>query len=107
MSALTQGPQPPITAEQVDEWMSAMTRKRKDVHALLQEPLYNTRRDQAVMDLGCLLEEALEEVRVLSASLRAESQALRARAAALRERSTEIQKRPTPSASQCRRTAGG
>ena len=100
MSALAYGPQNPVTAQQVDEWMSVMHQKRRALHPLLQEPLYSTRRDQAVIALGTLLQEALEEVHVLSASLREESQALRARAAALREHSTALTTRPIPVVAQ-------
>jgi hypothetical protein len=43
-----------------------------------------------------LLQEAIEEVRVVSAALREESQALRAHASALRDHATEVLERSAP-----------
>src|SRR5262249_62182692 len=71
------GPQKPIIAEQVEEWLQAINRKRLELSLHAMEPLYNTRRELAVMELSHLLQEAIEEVRVVSASLREQSQAIR------------------------------
>jgi hypothetical protein len=90
MAMSSNGPQQPFTATQIQDWVSATKRKRLELHLLAAEPLYNTRREWAFMEMSHLLQEAIEEVYVISASLREESEALRARAARLREHSTEI-----------------
>jgi hypothetical protein len=71
------GPQKPIIAEQVEEWLQAIHRKCLELSLHALEPLYNTRRELAVMEMSHLLQEAIEEVRVVSASLRDQSQAIR------------------------------
>jgi hypothetical protein len=71
------GPQKSVTAAQVEEWLQAIGRKRLELSLHAMEPLYNTRRDLAVMEMPYLLQEAIEEVRVVSASLREQSQAIR------------------------------
>jgi hypothetical protein len=101
MSTPSDRPATPCTAGQIDDWIYATSKKRLDLHLLAAEPLYNTLREQAFMEMSNLLKEAIEEVRVVSASLRDESKALRAHAAELRERSAEIIERPTPLATPC------
>src|SRR5207247_11443088 len=70
------GRQKPMTAKQVEEWMNTINRKRLDLTLHALEPLYNTRRELAIVEMSHLLQEAIEEVRVVSASLREQSQAI-------------------------------
>jgi hypothetical protein len=56
------------------------------------EPLYNTRRELAIMEMSHLLQEAIEEVRVVSASLREQSQAIRDYSSAVRAYSQQLEK---------------
>ena len=86
------GPQKPIIAEQVEEWLQAVNRKCLELSLHALEPLYNTRRELAVMEMAHLLQEALEEVRVVSASLREQSQAIRDYSSEVRVYSQQLEK---------------
>ena len=100
------GPQKPVTARQVEEWLQAIHRKRLELSLHAMEPLYNTRRELAVMEMSQLLQEAIEEVRVVSAALREQSQALRDRSSAVRAYSQHLEKQSEwhqekPSIAEC------
>jgi maltooligosyltrehalose synthase len=84
--------QKPVTAEQVEEWLQAINRKRLELSLHAMEPLYNTRRELAVMEMSHLLQEAIEEVRVVSASLREQSQAIRDYSSEVRAYSRYLEK---------------
>jgi predicted nucleic acid-binding Zn-ribbon protein len=86
------GPQKPVTAQQVEEWLQAVNRKCLELSLHAMEPLYNTRRELAVMEMSHLLQEAIEEVRVVSASLREQSQAIRDHSSAVRAYSQYLEK---------------
>lgn len=90
MSTPANEPQQPLTAAQIDAWLSATSLKHMQLYLQGIEPLYNTRRDECFLEMSALLRETIEEVRVVSASLREESTALRAHASELREHSTEL-----------------
>jgi len=96
MSTLSNGPEKPIAVEQVEDWIYAASRKRLELHLLATEPLYNSLRARAFIEMSTLLNDAIEEVRVISASLREESKELRAHAAKLREYSERLQESPKP-----------
>ena len=87
------GPQKPIIAEQVEEWLQAIHRKCLELTLHAMEPLYNTRRELAVMEMSHLLQEAIEEVRVVSASLREQSQAILDHSSEVRAYSQQLEKR--------------
>src|SRR5262245_21027314 len=91
MSTSSHGPDKPITLERVEDWINATRRKRLGLHLLATEPRNSTRRHDAFMHMSELLKEAIEEVRVISASLREESEELRAKASRLREHSERLQ----------------
>jgi len=93
MALPSNGPQQPCTVTQKQDWVSAPKRKHLELPLLAAEPLYNTRREWAFMEMSKLLVEAIEEVRVRNAELREESQQLRARLAELQEESTRLQER--------------
>src|SRR5262250_3309272 len=84
MPVPSNGPQQSFTSQEVDAWLLAATEK----HAELQ-------RQEAFADISALLQEAFEEVRVISASLRDGSQVARGESAALRARSNQLMKRGT------------
>jgi hypothetical protein len=85
------GPQKPVTARQVEEWLQAVNRKCLELSLHAMEPLYNTRRELAVMEMSHLLQEAIEEVRVVSASLREQSQAIRDHSSEVRAYSQHLE----------------
>ena len=87
MSTLTHGLQPSFTLPEIQAWIDTMKQKCSDVSLLATEPLYNSRREWAILEMSTLLAEAIEEVRVMSASLQEDSTALRSRATALRQHS--------------------
>ena len=100
------GPQNPIIAEQVEEWLQAIHRKCLELSLHALEPLYNTRRELAIMEMSHLLQDAIEEVRVVSASLREQSQAIRDHSSAVRAYSKQLEKQSKlhqekPSIAQC------
>jgi hypothetical protein len=100
------GPQTPVTAQQVEEWLQAIHRKCVELSLHAMEPLYNTRRELAVMEMSHLLQEAIEEVRVVSASLREQSQAILDHSSEVRAYSQQLEKRSKlhqekPSIVQC------
>ena len=90
MSTLTHGLQPSFTLPEIQAWIDTMKQKRSDVSLLAAEPLYNSRREWAILEMSTLLAEAIEEVRVISASLHDDSQTLRTRATELRHHSTAL-----------------
>lgn len=90
MSTPLHGPSKSFTLPDIQTWIDTAKRKRYNLHLLAADPLYNTRREWAFMEMSQLLAEAIEEVRVLSASLQEDSTELRSRATALREHSTAL-----------------
>ena len=91
MSTPSPGPGKPITLEQVEDWIDTTRRKRLGLHLLATEPWNSTRRHDAFIHMSELLKEAIEKVRVISASLREGSEELRAKASRLREDSERLQ----------------
>jgi hypothetical protein len=100
MSTPTNGLQPSFTLPEIQAWIETTNRRRDDLYLLAAEPLYNTRREWALREMSQLLAEAIEEVRVSSASLQDDSQALRSRAATLRHHSHALIERGR-STSEC------
>ena len=89
-------PQKAVTAEQVEEWLQAITRKRLELSLHAMEPLYNSRRELAIMEMSYLLQEAIEEVRVVCASLREQSQAILDHSSAVRAYAKHLVKQSKP-----------
>ena len=100
MSTPLTGLQPSFTLPEIQAWIETTNRRRDDLYLLAAEPLYNTRREWALREMSQLLAEAIEEVRVISASLQDDSQALRSRAATLRHHSHALIERGR-STSEC------
>lgn len=92
MSTPLDNPEMPVTATQVETWLTTMNQKRFALYARTKEPHV-----QAVVfwEAADLLSEAIEEVRVISAALREQSDVLLHRASALREHANELGQRPT------------
>ena len=67
------GDAPAVTLSQIEVWIAHARRMHEALHAQAMEPLYNTRRDLAIIGLSTLLLEAIEEVRVISTALREQS----------------------------------
>src|SRR5205809_5597257 len=95
MPTPSKGTRTSCTIPDIQEWKDTTKRKGIALHLLAAEPLYNTRREWAFLEMSTLLHEAIEEVRVLSASLQEHSTALHARVTGLRERSTALLDRGT------------
>ena len=95
MPSPASGPQKPVTAEQVEEWLQAINSKRLELTLHAMEPLYNTRRELAVMEMSHLLQEVIEEIRVVSASLREQSQAILDHSSEVRAYSKHLATRST------------
>src|SRR5262249_35749912 len=82
--------QQPFTLSEIQAWIDTAKKKRDDLHVLAADPLYNSRREGAFLEMSTLLAEAIEQVRVISASLQEDSTALRSHATALRQHSTAL-----------------
>jgi hypothetical protein len=101
MSQSSQEPVRPLTLTQVEAWIDTATRKRLQLHLHATAPLNSLERAQAFWDMGQLCQEAIEEVRVLSAQLRQERQTAHGRAADMRAASAPLLARdPTTTESQ-------
>src|SRR5262249_5778126 len=94
MSTLPKEPEQPITAEQVKAWLHTIQRKCLALHVQATAPWNSLPQQQAFMEMSNLLQEALEEVRVISTMLREDSQALRAHTAGVWEHAAQLRARP-------------
>ena len=82
--------QQPFTLAEIQAWIDTTKQKRLDLHVFAAEPSHSRQHYEAFMDLAALLQEGLEEVRVISASLREGSQMVRGESADLRAYSTQL-----------------
>jgi len=87
MSASPYEPETSVTAAQVDNWLYTINKKRFKLYPTLVDSQVPV---EVCWKLADLLQEAVEEVRVISANLREGSQELCGRAAGLRKRSTAL-----------------
>jgi len=97
MSTPSHKSETPVTAVQVDNWFYTINEKRFKLYPKLagsQVPV------EVCWEMADLLQEAIEEVRVISVSLRENSQALCGRAHGLRKHSTELLQRSARAAEQ-------
>jgi hypothetical protein len=83
-------PPQPMTAEAVHAWLHAAQRKHQDLQGLAAQPSHSHQCYEAFIDLAALLQEGLEEVRVISASLREGDQMVRGDSAVLRAYATQL-----------------
>jgi len=84
-----------MTVEQLEQWIIVTSRKRCDVHVLATEPWQSPARQAAFTQMSELLQDAIEEVRLISASLREGSQCIRDRSTELCEHSARLLERST------------
>jgi len=92
MAISSQSPREAIDVDHIDHWITTATNKRLELLIRAAEPLYLARAN-AFTEMAELLKDAIEELRVLSATLRQESQELRTHASGLKEKSKELQAR--------------
>jgi hypothetical protein len=95
MSTHANGPQKPVTAQEVDAWLLAAQEKRAALHVKAAGPWYSDQRQEAFTEMSDLLLQALEEVRVVSESLREEGQAVRSQTIALRDHYAQLLEQST------------
>ena len=97
MSISPHGSQKSFTAEEVQEWLHTAQRKHLELHALATAFPQSPECAVAVTHMSALFEDALEEVRVISASLREESQTVRQQVKDIREYAKHLAPvQPTP-----------
>ena len=87
----------PLTPEQIEQWIAVISRKRLDLHILATEPWNSPERNAAFIQMTELLQDAIEEVRVISVTLREGSQAIHERSAELLAHSTHLLEQRTKS----------
>ena len=80
MSTPFYGPLRPYTAQDVNEWLLAIQQKHAELHSKAAGPWQSDQHLAVFAEMSTLLQEAFEEVRVISGQLRMESQAVRAKA---------------------------
>jgi len=90
MSSYPSDPQKPLTSQELDTWLLAAQEQRAKLHLQAASPHNNLARQQVFMEMSGLLEEAFEEVRVMSAQLREDCQKTRAKAIDLQQRSARL-----------------
>jgi hypothetical protein len=93
MSTHSDGPQKSLTAQELDAWLLAAKQKRLALHVQATGPWNGLSRQEAFAEMSCLLEEAFEEVRVVSESLREGSRVVRGESADLRTHSAQLMER--------------
>jgi hypothetical protein len=86
----------PLTHAQVEQWIYTTTRKHADLHRQLLEPVHHTEREKVFLEMSRLLQDAIEEVRVISAQLQEESQAAQTRSAHIVAESAPLLAKYTP-----------
>jgi len=65
MSTHSDGPQKPVTAQELDAWLLTAKKKRLVLHVQATGPWNSLSRQEAFMEMSCLLEEAFD-VAILS-----------------------------------------
>ena len=97
MSVCSNGPKQGFTPQDIDAWLLAAKEKRAAPHLQAAAPWNSNERHEAFTQMSDLLQQAFEEVRVISASLREGSQCVRDHSTELREHSTQLMARCTQS----------
>jgi len=95
MSTPSNAPQKSFTAQEVDEWLRAARERRAALHITAADRWNSAQRQEAFADMSELLQQAFEEVRMVSESLREASQGVRSKVADLRAHSTQLKERDT------------
>ena len=95
MSVFSYVPQQGFTPQEIDAWLLAAKEKRAALHLQAAAPWHSKEHHEAFTQMSDLLQQAFEEVRVISASLREGSQCVRDHSTELREHSTQLMARCT------------
>lgn len=90
------GPPTSSTPQDVDAWLLDAQERLAQLQCQVARPGQTCFQQDAVINLCVLLQEAFEEVRVVSASAREESQEMRRKSADLRTRSQRLRERTAP-----------
>jgi len=90
MSTPFYGPLKSYTAQDVNAWLLATQQKHAELHNKTAGLWQSDQHLAAFAEMSALLQEAFEEVRVISGQLRMESQAVRARATDLQTHSAQL-----------------
>jgi hypothetical protein len=92
-----------MTSEEVQAWLRSTKKRYVKLHALAAEPLTSDRRDELFLDVSALLQETVETVGVIRASLHGGSQTagrpyptLLAQSAQLTDQCTELLEHTAP-----------
>jgi hypothetical protein len=93
MSTPSNDPQKPLTEQDVDAWLRAAKERRVQLHVQAMAPWNSFSRQEAFTEMSNLLEEAFEEVRVMSESTREWSQGVRGEATDLRTHAAQLMER--------------
>src|SRR5262245_41052801 len=95
MATFSSGPQKSFTPQDIDAWLLAAAERRAALHLKAASPWPSHYLQDVLTEMSDLLQEAFEEVRVMSAQTREESQVVRAKGHALCERSAHLLERST------------
>jgi hypothetical protein len=95
MATSSQSPRKSLTAAEVQAWLRTTQKKYVTLHARVAEPLTSDRRDELFLDVSALLQETVETVGVIRASLQGESQAAGQQGTALLAQSTQLMEQCT------------
>ena len=90
MATFSSGPQKSFTPQDIDVWLLAAAERRAALHLKAASPWPSHYLQDVLTEMSALLQEACEEVRVVSAQSREESQAVRAKGQALCARSARL-----------------
>ena len=93
MSSYPNGPQKFLTSQELDAWLLAAQEQQAKLHIQAARPHNSPERYEAFAAMSALLQEAFEEVRMMSESLRKGSQVVRSEAANLRAPSIQLMER--------------
>jgi len=90
MSTLFHGPPKSCTAQDVTEWLLTIVQKHTELQSKAAGLWPSDQHHAAFAEMSALLQEAVEEVRVISGQLRTESRAVRAKATDLQTHSARL-----------------
>jgi hypothetical protein len=90
MSSSHNGPQKLVTSQDLDAWLLAAQEQRAALHIKAAGPYDSDERQEAFAAMSALLQQAFEQVRVVSDALREESPAVRGKTIALHEHYAQL-----------------
>lgn len=95
MSSSHNGSQKLVTSQELDAWLLAAQEQRAALHITAAGPSHRDQLQEAFAAMSALLQQAFEQVRVVSDALRAESHAGRGKTIALHEHYAQLLERST------------